>query len=504
MTATASPNRPAHRSIRVFALALGILFPLMLLWSFASPLGSVPDEPSHFVRAAAVAGGQISGTAHPDLPTAMLAYVPAYVENTHQAASCLAFEPDTSAACITPVTGDPNRIVDTGTSAGANSPLYYALVGSPTLIMSGVKALYAMRAVNALLCSVMLALTFLFLSLLPRSRWALTATAVSITPMVLYLGGSVNPNGLEVAASGALLASCLALGRVNSTGWGLAGRVTAIVVSGSLLMATRSIAMLWVLLIVVAALFLSDTAVLRTLLKKPLVWTGLAAAAIVGGATLVWNLNPPDIQPPPFAGAGAGALPTAVDMLLRTFDFGEGWIGLLGWVDTPPPGLALIAWSIAIGAIATAALVLGARRAKIVLAGFGLALLLVPAVVQASVIAELGYIWQGRYTLALLLCFILLCGVALDDSAVLQPSKQWRTGVSAVAILLVLAHGLTMYTGLKRYVVGAQYTWWEMVVQPQWQPFGSWELVLALCVVISATGALFVYRNLTGRETPDA
>lgn len=46
---------------RLWAIAFALFFTLAASWSAATPLGGSPDEHAHFIRAAAVARGQIGG-----------------------------------------------------------------------------------------------------------------------------------------------------------------------------------------------------------------------------------------------------------------------------------------------------------------------------------------------------------------------------------------------------------------------------------------------------------
>ena len=117
----------------------------------------------------------------------MAAHVPAAIAHSHFR-TCFAFEPNVSADCAVPFTGDPTEIVESGTSAGVNSPVYYAIVGLPSLFLTGDPALYGMRVVNAVLCAALLAVMIMQLRTLPSSRWAIVASTVAVTPMVLFLG----------------------------------------------------------------------------------------------------------------------------------------------------------------------------------------------------------------------------------------------------------------------------------------------------------------------------
>ena len=64
---TSAPHSDAHTAAahvawrwRTFGVAFLAIFLPMLLWALASPLMSVPDEPSHAIRAAAVVRGEVA------------------------------------------------------------------------------------------------------------------------------------------------------------------------------------------------------------------------------------------------------------------------------------------------------------------------------------------------------------------------------------------------------------------------------------------------------------
>jgi hypothetical protein len=123
---------------RVFIAAFSLCFAGMMLWNLASPIGSVPDEPSHFIRAAAVARGQVVVPRLPSVPVLSKAIVPNFVA---QVGACFAFKPEVPASCQQPVKGDPNKLVTVGQTAQANNPAFYAVVGLPSLVLSGKIAL---------------------------------------------------------------------------------------------------------------------------------------------------------------------------------------------------------------------------------------------------------------------------------------------------------------------------------------------------------------------------
>ena len=479
---------------RVFSWTFAALLVPMLLWSLASPLGSIPDEPSHAIRAAAVVRGEIITGAWVGDPSTARADVPAYVAGL-TGLTCFAGHPNVTPSCAHAQTIDPDSIVTIGTSSGNNGPLYYAIVGLPTLFLDGDVALYAMRFVNALLCAAALAVMIMQLKTLPRSRWAIAGSVIGITPMVLFLSGSINPNAIELASAGALLGTLIALIRAPGRRWVQAERVVLAVVALGLLVNTRSIALLWVLLIVAGALAFATRKSLHRLARRPSTWllVGLSAAVCVGA--IVWYANPTPFAPNASTTQPTGFGSAIVSMAIRTFDFAGGYVGIFGWLDTPSPALTLIVWSAVVVAMILAAFIWGSGRARLAAAGFGAAMLIVPPVTQAILAPQFGYIWQSRYMLAILLCFLVACGLALDSSfaETMLPAK-FRTLAAVTIVLLALGQVMSFVWTLRRYVVGLNGAVSDMLVRPSWQPPLGWLTLSALMAVWAIAASVLVYR----------
>lgn len=481
---------------RRFAVAFAFLLMPMLLWALASPLGSVPDEPSHAIRAAGVVRGEIATPPWAENSALARSIVPRYVANMHDL-TCYAGRPEITPACEIPLSGDVSKIVTTGNSAGNNSPVFYAIVGLPTLFLSGDVALYAMRFVNALLCATALAAMFMQLSLLARSRWAIVGGVVAITPMVLFLSGSINPNAIEVAGAGALFATLVAMVRAPNPSRILWERAAITVLSVALLVNSRSISLLWIIVIIAAVLLLAKPPAVVALLRRPAALALLAGSATVIFIALLWYADPPKYGGGAIGGVATSSLTALVAMLVRTFDFTSGYIGFFGWLDTPSPAFSTIVWSAVVVALIGGALIWGSGRARLVAAGFGGVMLFVPPIVQAILAPSLGYIWQGRYMLAMFICFLVACGMALDSSYAESPlaprlKRAITVGLSLVAVGQVVSFVWTF----RRYTVGSHGSVVAMISHPAWQPPGGWLALSALLVVWSVALVIVVRRRV--------
>jgi hypothetical protein len=481
----------------------------MMAWALATPISAVPDEPTHFIRAAAVVRGELANGQFPSIPWQTAAEVPKYVAHTGEI-TCFAFMPNVPASCQTPVSGDPDKMVLVGQTAQTNSPVFYAIVGLPSLVWSGDLALYSMRATNAILCALMIGFTFASVSQLRRSRFAMLATCVGLTPMLLFLGGSVNPNALEAMASVSLFAVLTVLFTRVPSRPQLLSLLGIAVVSTALVTGTRSISHLWVLLALAAAVLLGKPPIITRIARVPIVWIAAAICVLICAAELLWFLRPSITAPmPPVAGVGSSPIVEFVRMLINTFAYAGGWIGLFGWVDTPAPAVTIGAWTLALSAIIIPACFVSRRRDRWAVVLLGAGLILTPAISQAAVVATSGYIWQGRYTLALLAMLLVACGICLDrvtieDFAGATIAIRLARGLlftllTALAVGQLAAFG----TALRRYVIGTDGALQLMITHPQWQPpFGWVTLTVIFALIIAGSSVLIAHTTLRPDRSP--
>jgi hypothetical protein len=433
--------------------------------------------------------------------------VPRYVAAMHTW-SCFARQPTVTPACAGPIIGDPDAVVPSVSSAGTNSPVFYAIVGVPTLFMEGIPALYAMRFVSALLCAAAFGWLVMQLHTLRRSRWAIAAAIVSVTPMVLYLAGSVNPNGVEAVSAVALFAMLVAvISTPNASRRVQWERAIGGVLLVTLLLGAKVFALLWLLLVVVGALAFLRKGTLSRLAHSPASWVLAGGSAVVSLLSLLWFIHPPhyeasNVQP-------IGAVDAFVSTVVRTLEFSHGYVGIFGWLDTPSPRFSDIAWGTFAVVLVIAGIVWGSGPARRVALGFGAILIVVPPVVQAALGPQVGFIWQGRYMLAIFMCLLVACGMALDSSFARSPFSMPARRAALLLLVLVLAvialgHLMTFVRVLRRYVVGADGSLSLMVGNPLWQPPGGWiGLSFALAVWLAVV-CIVAYRWFTAGSIESA
>ncbi|OIH96958.1 DUF2142 domain-containing protein [Curtobacterium sp. MCBA15_001] len=487
-TGTTGARRPAWQ---VFLMAFLVIAAMAGSWAMTSPLESAPDEPAHTIHAAAVVRGEFVGAKSTVQPGASDVEVPAWAAQTSKLA-CFAFNPGIAANCQKPVTQSDAEQTAT-TSAGTYNPVYYAVVGLPSLVLDGKAALYAMRGVSLLWCSALLALAVVALSKLRARGWALGAFAVAVTPMVLFIVGSVNPSALEISAT-VMLFSWLTLIAERRAARVAPSHAAAVAVSGALLANTRSIALLWLLLVAVATLL--DLRLLGRLVRIRAVWIAAAVLAVAAVAGLAWTLGSNSLgEGVPYVGTGTSHLRGFVHMFALTFQNSDGYIGLFGWIDTPLPPSTVSLWGGVILALTIGALVFGHGRRRFGVIVLAAAMLLVPPVVQGIAVTEYGYIWQARYVLAILACMVIAAGVALDHAfphAFANTRVRWMLGLMLVTLAVLHVH--SSIWALKRYVVGVHVGWRAMVTEPQWQPPLGWPVWVGVLTLAVIVGGLLVMR----------
>lgn len=491
-------------AIKLFLRIFTLIALLTSLWSLATPLMAYPDEPSHAIKAAAVARGQFIVQEGQSYGHGIHVQVPSYIANLSDQ-TCTAFKPDVTASCAPAVPTDDNYLTIGVTSAGLYNPAYYWLVGLPSLILTGMPALIGMRLVSAVLSAVFFAAGLTALTKLRKPKWPVAAAAVAMTPMVFFMSSGINPNSIEVAATMAAfcgLLVCLESARRLSQ---VKPAIITVGVSAIVLANTRNVSLVWLLVAFVVAASFFGLRNLGHLFRSRMVLITIGVMIVGVGAGLLWIVlmlfapGSTATAPEGIVNLVEGVRPDQafLTMLDRAFDFVPQYIGVMGWLEAPAPQAVFQFWSMLLMAAVLLTFTVRPWRNAI---GFWIALgavAIVPAVIQAGLIGSVGYIWQGRYSLPLFMIAVISAGVALRFRPFSSGSGFRRLG--RVLILAgTLAHVYTFLQILRRYVVGLRdkANWQIMITHPEWQPPFGWILLAILYAGLMYLGASALYRYL--------
>ena len=349
---------------------------LAVAWLLSTPPGGAPDEPAGLIKAMAIAGGQVLGpeVVWPDPARNQMeqqyrdvtrrADVPTRLRPSRQV-PCFAFAPNMSAACpggswttdprwsgnaaerlaTSPVDleaiigrlevggGPGGRPAIFGTSyLGTYQPFVFLPAGVlARLGTTPEEAGYLGRVGNLLLASMLLTFGVLLLWD-PRRPAVLAGALVAVTPMVLFLCGTLSSSGPEIAAGVCVFAGILRLGRPERSGrlvW------LAIGAGGVVLALARTLGPLWIVLAAAFALVWLGRHEAWRIVRQGGRSASAAICAIAVAATigLAWQLV---VQPgtylavsdlPTFLRRASGELPVYYKEMLGNF----------GWLSQPLP-----------------------------------------------------------------------------------------------------------------------------------------------------------------------
>jgi len=463
-----------------------------MAWSLAIPLWSTPDAPAHDLMAWHVGHGnfepELSDEFSSGVTSNAITPVPQGLVSRAASATCLTVKPF-NAACIVPPTDDGTPY-DFVNPAGRNMPTYYLATGWPSALVSPSDAIGANRVAATALASLFVAIGIAAARTMARPGIAVTGVLLTLTPMVVYLGGVVNPNSLEITAAVALAACSVAFWRQPDTWLGRAMFRRAML-AATVMVTIRMLAPVWVIVGGLALVALADRRVWRAVRDRR-VWPWMAL---------------------PVAGALFDVWWTAHTKLLEIqaadkFDLSWGtrlvrarkWIddttliqqvGSFGWLDLnlPPEQFTVYVWT-SLFVLSTALVVLS-RRQLLVVGGLVLASYVVPVVLQAYQWNTTGGVWQGRYTLPLTVMVpvfaLFLASERLDgDRAWLRRrfSVLWTVALAVLAVGQLRAFLFV----LKRNVSGA----FTNSYRPENYFDGPWDPPLPGAVLTAALAAVLV------------
>ena len=497
------PGR-AHLA-RVWLVTFAVLFAATAAWAFASPLGSGPDEPAHLDRAASLVRGQLLGTPLPHPTKAqrgtLTVRVPEVFASLANDLGCYQFKPLVPAGCQKPLVNSKTDVL-TQTYVGRYPPLYYVLVGLPTLLLVSAKGIYAARLVSGALSAAMLALAAVSLARCKGAPLLGAGLALATTPMVLYLAAVLNPNGLEISSAVSAWVAGLALASAPDSEMA-APSVSTLGFSVAVLVLARPLAPLWAAAIVVAVALVGMASPWRELLgrRATQVWLGTCGAALAAAAA--WDLyadpfltEPGSPIPPHTSETGVVVLAIErLDLLVSSS------IGFFGWLDTPSPEAVIVTWLAVLGLLFLAGASLARARGVVALVGLLTAWVVVPVAAAVLEARSEGILGQGRDYLALAVGIPLVAG-AVAGERFADRARALRL-VSIVVGLLAAGQLADFYAALRRYAVGLAGPLDAFSKAPGgWQPPVPGLVLLVVFAMAMAAFALILRRAAESASTP--
>jgi hypothetical protein len=501
-TAATTPRRRVGTWLLLPWLLLSLLG---TVWALATPIGGSPDEPAHVIKAASVVRGEL-------LPSEMgyvggILDVPAGFDAEHSQ-GCFPFDATESAACAPEFEGDPSVIVESHSSASLYNPVYYWIVGWPSLLAPDVVGIYAMRILSAIVCSFFIAVSFWMIGSWRSRRLPALGVVAGVTPMVIYLLGTVNPNTLEFTGGLAIFTAMLSI-VLHPDESLLRRRLVLLVVASLLVSNTRGISPLWVALLLAIPLVLLTGRQLIALLRRPSVLVSIALIIVGALFSAWWTFSTNSLGTAPSTGPtvastnpGVGLSPLeGFTTMVQGFTLQiRQMIGILGWLDTFFHPSVYYAFFVVFGLVGLAALVWARGRRLVFVVLMGLVFFFAPPVLQAGFVTSGGFIWQGRYTLVLLMTLMLAFGAAAAYSARFQRFEQRMLGRRVIAagtaiILGIWWAGSTwgFSTTMRRFTVGYLDDWSEMVDPGAWvPPLGAWTLIVLFGLLSAGLAAWLV------------
>lgn len=481
--------------VALLVLGYGLL---IISWAVANSPGSTPDEPAHLVKALGAASGQWTGReadypVTPEFGPAQLPWINSVTRSFSvprsatfgTIATCNAFRPEQPSTCIPEQAAERDEpgLSREKTHVGSYQPAPYVPIGLAARAAPGTElspAVIAGRLVVALLATGLLALAAASLWSAAWRSWSFLGMLAGVTPMVVFLGGSLSPNGLEVAGGVAMAAGAIRVARNASpprAAW------LALGVGGTVMALSRSTGPIWAaaMLLLVLSLCGIRGSVSRVRTAGIVGMASLGAIVVGSAATFVWDyafLPSPPRSPQP--GRLLEAFAHLPELLRQS-------IGVFGWLDTAMPALAYTAWRVMLVVLIGLALLVGSRRERLVLLGASAAVVGATLAVALAAVFPTGFGTQARYTLPIAVAVPLLAGEIVARRRHRLDGVLPRRLPIAFAASAALVHFVGWYANGRRHGVGIEGPL-LFIGQGEWSPPGGW----AVWALVALTGSALV------------
>jgi hypothetical protein len=472
------------------AAVVGLFVVLGMCWAITTPPGGGVDEPSHYVRMVGLAQGDLFGDPIPlDTPFGNLTGDQLVRVNSEgglylvpgtmrEPLPCNAFEVTMAYSCAQyPVTAEPqvHPSYHARYLPGAYLlPAVFSRLGDTTwkALVAGRVGFVVQNAVLLWVAAVALA------GWARRYRTVSTGPAVvlalSITPLLMFLSGTLSPSSTEILGVAACAAALMRAIRDGSSRWLWAATVCGAVATWSRDLGGPAVVLA---VIVVALLEPGWRGRWRERRSSDIAAWSVLALAVVGAQ--VWQaLNKASMT------ASFGSLGQVWARLGEVAVSARDSLGLVGWLVVPMDSVAELLWTVLlVVGVAMAALRLP-PRAKAVAAALVLVYVLAGVVLSSSMKAS-GFGLQGRYLLPVAAVLVM---VLVGYGSTGQLRWGWVRVALAVA---AIGQFSTLLVSAQRNAIGLNGSAIDFARASWDPPFGWWPLlsVAALaCIGLAALG----------------
>ncbi len=461
--------------VRLRSTYFGVaVFALMAVWSLMTPLFSGPDEPSNFVRSAAVVRGQWVGDNV--LPSPLKSYWTTTVNIDPQFGAA-----NTIPWCFAPFSDRPGcgtRVQDTQiidnpawTNMGRYPITPFFISGIGTVFGATDLSVRFARLMTSLVCAALLAASVVAMRKRAESS---IGVLLAMLPGTLFLAATMNPSAIEICSAVALwsimpMVFAKEQTRFSSFTFGLCG---------VLLILTRALGpVLYVLIVALSYLASKERRSLVVIARE------YAIALVSHGVAFVfagwWYLGIYSFQTNNALAEGARSMSLRSqigEVLQRIPTLLDQAVGNFGWLDAPMPRIALYTICVLYCVVIARGFVvkhLGAQIAMLLLFVVTVLVVIVLDVNYYSMFRAFGA--QGRHIVPLVV------GLPIIASASIAWNRKWE-------IMTAIVWGLVMFWAglgaLRRYTVGINGdNALDMFTVRAWNPvLGFWPTVVLLGV----------------------
>ena len=479
---------------QVFWLAFGALFVLMSAWAFYVPAMAAADEPAHMWKAVATVRGQV---VNPEILGTREVVIPEMYRDA-QDFMCNAFHPDVpeSICDVSKVFTQetPEGVRQVVSPAALYNPLYYGIIGWPSLLPDNLVNIYLMRLISVTISALFFAAGFRALRQADMPALSMVAATAVVTPSAVFLCSVINPQALEISAAFALWCQLLLV--IRKPAPELLGRRMWLLAFITVMFAnSRGLSPFFLALIVISCIALQPWRFTWRVIKDRRSWLPIMVAFLGTVESSAWVLVTNGLE----GGGGPDAAPELLfrrvfkGTLYSTDTYIQQIVGTFGWMDTVVPMWWVIMFSVAFVASMLLVWTVGSWRERTVALGTGLVFcVLVPAVLHGREARVIGWMWQGRYIFPVLIGLPVLVAFVLQARLSHRRIPMGRRLLLSWALLFVVTHVAGLIITMHRYINGI-YGSWRYITKDSWlPPVPLWGAGVAMVLFVIGMVVLLV------------